>query len=418
MAYEDDARRVADRLVHLITNSGPVTVDELAVVDMAGSAVRQLCGQILADLKHDNPHRGSPLSPLTEPALHVLRRLLKRDPTALVVGSDASADWASSPHTEHGEHWRELQRSAMLAAHEWSLIYPQAIPSGREAWPYITDVAAIAEALALAELDLQIADGAETVATRDKHSRALAFVAEHVRRLSPPDLPPGSAPLPSRRRHMLLRVRSISDAPAAAARLATLLHNAGRLRPESVRTIARAHADHLLRLAKLLEQDRRPDRRSTPLIQGLRQQATKLEDLASEAQNYRALEPDDPRPIQQLHLLRDRWRQTVRSSEASRTAIVRYLPPALAVVNALRDAIEQQVDNGHWYIRVEEGRYGWQRTNASTRPPIFAVAREASAQADELVELAPSIPPSAAKAAPRETLADRLQAHGAPVVSR
>jgi hypothetical protein len=410
MAYEDEVRRVADHLAHLITAPGPTVPDELPLIDSGRRAVRGLCEQILGDLRPDNPHRGSPLVRLTEPAIHTLRRLLRSSPTALAHVATGSHGWAQEPQTETGRRWRELRRSAILASHEWSLIYPQVHPSGRDAWPIVTDVAAIAEALALAELDLEGGGATAPGRARREDSWRLAFVAEHVRRLSPRDLPGPNAPLPSRRQHVLLRVPSIGDAPAAAGRVATLLHTGRRLRPESVRAIARSHAEILLRVAKVLDQDRRPDRRDPGLIDGLRTMAAKLEDLAGEARSYRALEPDAPGAVQQLELIRDRWRKPIQIDETTRTAALKFIPPALTVVTALGDAIEQQVDNGNWYIHVKHGRYRWQRTNASTRPPIFAVAQRSVAHADELRNQLPRPSSPTGPGSPRDILADHIRA--------
>lgn len=409
MAYEDEVRKVADHLARLITAPGPARPEELPLVDSGRRAVRQLCEQILDDLKPDNPHRGSPLVRLTEPALYTLRRLLAAAPTALVNAATGSHGWAHEPRTETGRRWRELRRSATLASHEWSLIYPQVHPSGRDAWPFVIDVAAIAEALALAELDLEDVEGTPPGRAHREDSWRLAFVAEHVRRLGPRDMSDPSAPLPSRRQNLLLRVRSVTDTPAAAGRLATLLHSARRMRPESVRAVARSHAEILLRVAKVLDQGSGPDRSDTALIDGLRGLAGKLEDLAGEARSYRALEPDSPGVIQQLHLIRDRWRKPIRIDEGARLAALRFIPPSLTLVTALRDAIEQQVDNGHWNIRVKHGRYRWQRTNASTRPPIFAVAQAAVIQADELRRQLPKPSSPTGPWSPRDILTDHLR---------
>lgn len=178
-----------------------------------------------------------------------------------------------------------------------------------------------------------------------------------------------------------------------------------------MRILARSHAQNLLATADVLATDRRPDHRNAAIIDGLRAQATTLEELACQARAFRSLDPDDPRPIQQMHLIRDRWRQVGHITEPERTAAARSLPPALAVPTALRDIVERHIDNGHWYHHPRGHRHPWQRTNAATQPPILDTARQTADHANQLTRHLPRLPSTPANQSPRDVLTPQLLGH-------
>ncbi|SEE94718.1 hypothetical protein [Jiangella alba] len=404
MAYEADVHALAEHLAHLLAAEHPVDPDELAVVDAARAAVRQLCWRILHDVAAASLGE-SPIADLGHRSVASLQHVLRAEMLRFADPAQPSTGWvdhASSTPVRH--HWRGAHRFAALAEHEWEMIYPEAHPHGPDAWPIITDIAAIAEAIAHLELNLARQHPKRTTTVIDQ-AWALAFAAEQVRRLAPLDtLDADPAPLPSRRHQLLLRIRSAADAPAGTARLTFLLRSAHHLEPATVRAVARSQAQALRTIGRLLK----ADPHYGPAEPRLRALANALAEVARQTQRIRTTEPGDYRPRQQLQLLHDCWRFLEKPHEptrAERAAAARTIRPALDIVAALRDVIEQHVHDGRWYQYLKGARHPWRLTSDTTQPRIVETAQRAVEQADLLARALPSTgQPEATIRAPRHLL--------------
>lgn len=410
MTFEDDLHRLAQHLAALLTAPGRVDDGELAMVDAARATIRQLCQEILHDLTSATPIGDSPRAELASRSVAALRRVLRHELVRYAGPEGPSTGWMDlSATSQAGRHWRDARRHAYLATHEWEMIYPAGRPTNGGAWPHILDIAAIAEATAHAERDLvhgqPLATSADILTAADDHAWALTFAAEQVRRIAPPTAPPSMHPLPSRRRHMVLRIRSSADAPAGIARLTFLLRAAHHLTPEAVRAIARGHAHTLLTIARHLTKNTAATSRDASIADGLRELINDLQQLTYDTRRLRSLEPGDPRPVHQARLIRDSWRGARRSDATRRdldAAAARSLRPALDAVTALAEVIDVHVAAGTWCHHRPGLRLPWQPTNPSIELGITATTHRAVDHVDQVARLLP--PPAVADRSPHAAL--------------
>ncbi|WP_116953348.1 hypothetical protein [Jiangella endophytica] len=401
MAYEADVQRLSEHLAHLLTTPSSVDRQELEVVDAARIAVRQLCWRILRDVTF-TPLGDTPTADLSSRTVATLQHVLRTEVHRLADTAGPGTGWIDyATTTDAGRSWREVHRHAVLTEHEWEMVYPQAHPHGTGAWPIITDVAAIAEAIAHLEQDA----ARDHPAAMDQ-AAALALAADQVRRLAPPGaLDTDPAPLPSRSHQLLLRIRSAADLSGGTARLAYLLRTAHRLEPATVRAVARSQAQALLTIGRLIK----TDTLYSPAQPQLRPLATSLARLSRLAERVRSSAPGDDRPRQQLQLLHDCWRfldGPHEATQAERAAAYLAIHPALDIVHALHEVIHHHVSEGQWYQYLKGGRHPWRLTSDTTEPRIVEAAQRAVQQAEQLAHaLPPTEQPAATVRAPRHVLA-------------
>jgi hypothetical protein len=409
MTYEADLVQVAQSLARLLASVVPPPPGELPAVNAARLGVRRLCAQVLGDVAPVLPVRvgeGRPgLADLASSPVATLRGLLAKDPPVLIAGEGArSASDGAAPSA-----WRTLWAATALAAEDWSRADPASRPTGAGAWSAVADIAAVAEAAALVDRDLVESRRGGLRTRRSDDSWRVGIAAAGVRCLACTGPLPLPEPLRVDGKNLLpLRVRSLSQVPAALTRLSHLVRVAGHLRPESVGILAGAHARTLVLMAQAVEGglDGGIARGSMPpgLSDKLRTHALALVNVRSAVRRVRSISADDPRPARQmaqirtmLHPIGDRLSGT--EAESTRVALAQAVRPALTFGPAACELVERQVSSGLWYVRAEgHGRFEWTTTLPGSEPLAVDAVRAAATDAARLLTLVPAVPSPAFQA--------------------
>jgi hypothetical protein len=231
MTYEADLVQVAESLAQLLASVDPPPPSELPAVNAARLGVRRFCAQVLGDVAPVLPVRigdGRPgLADLASSPIATLRGLLAKDPPELIAaeGTRAASDGVAPLA------WRALWAATALAADEWSRADLASRPTGAGAWSAVADIVAVADAAALVDRDLVESRRGGLRTRWSDDSWRVGIAAAGVRRLACTGPLPPAEPLRVDGKNLLpLRVRSMSQLPAALTRLAHLVRVAGHLR--------------------------------------------------------------------------------------------------------------------------------------------------------------------------------------------
>jgi hypothetical protein len=183
--------------------------------------------------------------------------------------------------------------------------------------------------------------------------------------------------------------------------LARLVAQSGHLRPDTVGRIAAEHARTLLTLSDVLARRHTIAGTTAPALLGvpseLRAHASTLATVRTTVRGLRSVADDDPRPAQQLRVIRRRLRHEHRRmagrlTDADLHAVVASLRPALWVAPALRCAITRQLNAGAWsYRRARDG--SWQPATTTSVPRVVDAALVAREWGLRLIGSLPTPPP-------------------------
>ena len=204
-------------------------------------------------------------------------------------------------------------------------------------------------------------------------------------------LSPADAPL----------VRVELDAlPGALMQLARWVAGSGYLRPDTVGRIAADHARTVLTLSDVLARRHTVGGTTAPALLGvpseLRAHASTLATLRAAVRGLRSIGDDDPRPAQQLRVIRRRLRREDRRLVGRLTdddlhAVVSALRPALWVAPALRCAISRQLNAAAWLHPSRDG--WWQQATTRSVPRLVDAALVARESGLRLMCSLPTPPP-------------------------
>lgn len=432
-AWDCEIARVADDLTALVARveSGPVDLD---VALTARAAVLDGVTAVLGDLAPRTRHESS-----AKGGRHVTLHLLERDPLAalgLVLRRrvrpeldrspsellDASLPWNAATGA-----WASAGRHALLAARAWWTAPPWDLP-GDYAWEAVGTVTALAEAIAVLDVDL----AAHNAGARPEVDRVLAagaglrIAARETLNLARAGPAPGpnSAPEPSGRtvtppEGMRPMARAWGEATISPGlgRLTVMLADVDSLTPQHVRTCARLGRD----LAILTVRDGGPN---TPrdILGGL---ARALHFVAHTDRGERAILSASSRALEvQLLDLQQVTRSflvggagTLDRDEAQRVQL--RLP---ALVAALSTTTCEQLDDRRWAV-PDRGEGEHLPFALATRPglhepgllqPLNAAASASGALRDRLA----AAPGAQSRANPTYVALHRQLRQHEPVVQR
>jgi hypothetical protein len=213
--------------------------------------------------------------------------------------------------------------------------------------------------------------------------------------------------------------------PGALMQLARLVAQSGHLPPDTVGRIAGEHARTLLTLSDVLARRHTVAGTTAPALLGVASElpahASTLATVRTTVRGVRSVADDDPRPAQQLRVIRNRLRRegrrlASRLSDADLHAVVASLRPALWVAPALRCAITRQLNAGAWLHRACDG--SWQPATTRSVPRLVDAALVARESGLRLMGSLPTPPPPAAGHAypsRRHDHTPALHSFGAPI---
>lgn len=317
------------------------------------------------------------------------------------------------------EGWARAGRHAVLATHEWSVRRPRSSPD--QHWSAVADVAAVAQAVVVLDLDLlDVArrlpgvDPAVVDALEDATTSGLKTAAREAASLAATGpLPPWGEPGPDAQPTRVMMVRSSGDLVAAQRRLPLQVADSTHLAPRAVVTLATGQGRLLATAAEGLRSVDGP--RAEQALQVARQ----LTAAVTSARQLAALQPDDPRPVTQTgemvrHLGRvaaEGWTpEVVAKYQPALAALVDHCP---AVVEALARSSKEAVRTGQWIVpntvAVRAQDPLWRLSTRADPDPkvcveLHAVAARAQAALGSPVTSGPAAP-APSMAPPRQTLA-------------
>jgi hypothetical protein len=213
----------------------------------------------------------------------------------------------------------------------------------------------------------------------------------------------------------LVRVDRLDALPGALMQLARLVAQSGHLRPDTVGRIAAEHTRTLLTLSDVLARRHTVAGTTAPALLGVptevRAHAHTLATVRSTVRGLRSVDDDDPRPAQQLRVIRRQLRHenrrlSGRLTDADLHAVVASLRPALWVAPALRCAIIRQLNAEAWLHRARDG--SWQPATTTSVPRLADAALVARESGLRLVASLPTSPPPAAGYVSRSRRHDRM----------
>jgi len=224
----------------------------------------------------------------------------------------------------------------------------------------------------------------------------------------------------------LVQVDRLDDLPGALTQLARLVARAGHLRPDTVGGIAAEHARTVFTLSDVSARRHTVAGTTAPALLGvpseLRAHASTLATLRTTLRELRSVADDDPRPAQQLRVIRRRLRRgdrrlTGRLTDDYLHAVVAALRPALWVAPALRCAIIRQLNVGAWLHPARDG--SWRQVTTRSVPWVVDAALVARESGLRLIGWLPTPqPPPAVGNADRSRRRDHtpgLHSFGAPI---
>jgi hypothetical protein len=198
----------------------------------------------------------------------------------------------------------------------------------------------------------------------------------------------------------LIRVDRLDALPTALMQLARLVAQSGHLCLETVGRIAGEHAHTLLTQSDVLARRHTVTGTAAPALLGvagdLRAHANTLAAARATVRGLSSVASDDPRPAQQLRVIRRRLRRedrrlTSRLNDDDLHAVVASLQPGLWVAPALRCAITRQLNAGAWLRRARDG--SWQPATTTSVPQVVDAALVARESGLRLIGSLPTRPP-------------------------
>jgi hypothetical protein len=395
--WDHEIARVAGDLTALVARAQRGVVD-LDVAVTARAAVLDGAAAVLGDVVPRTRHESSttrtrhvtlhqlerdPLGALGFVLRRRVRPELERSPSELL---DASGPWNAATTA-----WASAGRHALLAARAWWRS-PCRELSGEQAWEAVGTVAAIAEAIAVLDVDLadRNAGGRPEIDRILASGAGLRIAARETLSLarSGPDPGPVSAPEPAVRvvtpaEAMCPVARGGAAISSGLGRLTGMLKDADSLTPQHVRTCARLGRD----LAVMTVRDGGPGAHR----EVLGDLARALHCVAHSDRGERAILPSSCRALEvqllDLHqatrALLGRPAGAMDASEADR--VQQRLP---VLVAALSVTTEQQVAEGRWAVPARNEGDHFPFTMAARtgpcEPAILQPMRQATTAAEAL----------------------------------
>ena len=360
MTYRQEMHQLAVSVSALLTDGATVPGDDVRAALVGHLAMVELLSAVHHDLA---PPDGDPIA--------VLGRMLREQPRRL--DQPLTYVLAAQAACTAGQHWRETAKAATLAEHYWRTAVPFSRPHGDAAWTEIADIAALSQAVAA--LDLDIADSFNRVGRwqdaaiyRSAGQSGLRVAAIEAQALAATGLLPAAADLLPDPVRTVLSVRRPDELPAALRRLSHLAATSTTISPQHVGLACRAVAEASLLAAAGFQRAGQPKAEAAS-----RRQAAELAKAAGHTRGVAAIDPGDPRALQQaqeIHL------QLVRMRELHQVPGATLAGELGAAVNSavvgLQQTVDQQLNTGRWLIRIcEKGHLDWARARGDWETPAL-----------------------------------------------
>lgn len=418
MTLPHDLDNLARTLAHLAVTASSSELDR-AGLGTALRARREILGLFREVLTEVAPGGSTPTARTAVGVPTVAD--LQVDPVAVLSRAVADhpaprAPWDDTRPSEvfgpgHTQPWNEAGRHALLARQGWSGLRDPF--SDAQRWSAVADVAALAQTLAVIDVDLLRAAGRPPTADRElldalaaASSSGLRLAAAEVLQLAEAgDLPSWGEPGCFTGPAGVLVVGSAVSLNQGHARLPAQIRRAEHLSPPAVGLLLSGQARALATAALALRAtDPQRAERAAQLSQQLRVAVPPSRHLA-------ALMPDDPRPVAQTRELLRHLATVSAADQLYHPALAAIIDRAPVVVQTLASTAQRSMNAGEWLVpdTDEPNRPNaalWRLARPTDRPPQLLRTLDAIT-ADNLAAANRPPAPSARSAPPaaRDTLA-------------
>lgn len=362
---------------------------DLPVVLGCRDAVAAAVAGTYRHLTHANPGYPATLSGLETDPVNVLGGLLARQPR---VGASEYSPTELADHTSDNPvtlRWQQAARAATLASHEAGAAGVVWHRDTGAAWKGVADLAALAQALPVADRDLAEAAEAAGWAEHGRTLRAaagsgIAVAGARVEALA------RSEPVSARADEATRRPSSLTPAPVRdlsglgqAQRQAAAQLRAAAPPPSLhvVTAVATGQARATVAAADML--GRNPDYHG--VAAALRDRADNLTGLAAARTRISSIYPGrgDVRAAQQTgEVMRTletaRARGGAGDTERSAPHLLAFASAGSEVVTALDDTVSAAASRGDYVVPGEGLTTAWARIEAANPPPLLTAAHNAA----------------------------------------
>ncbi len=189
MTYREEAGLVSLTVHELLTDGATAPSADLPAALAGHASLVAMLTELHTHLTDGvRPPRREDVTELERRPIALLGKMLKNQPS--IIDQPFSDILQSQPAGAAGKAWRELAKSATLAQFEWQHARPETLPRGDAAWSEIADLAYLAEAVAI--LDVDVADSLSAAGRFSEASRfraagtsGLRLAAREVHETSP-----------------------------------------------------------------------------------------------------------------------------------------------------------------------------------------------------------------------------------------